>query len=399
MRRFYVTDYGVVPDSEKLQTAAFQTAIDACKQAGGGEIMVPAGRYVVGSLRLYSHMTFHLMENAVLCGSENWKDYMDFHVPTTMRYVKDPHYIELWHMPSYYIYAMLCAFGAQNVSIVGDKGAVIDGMDCSDPNGEEKFRGPMGIVLSWCENVHLRGYTFQNSGNWSHQIDSCCNVSIDNVSIKAGHDGFNLHHCTGVTVSDCHLETGDDCVAGYDVEELLVERCYFNTACNSMRFGGSHVTFDRCEFEGPGHYPHLSEGTNYTHSMFKYYAIGPDIIRQDAGNIVLKHCAFRDVGKFFFYDQGNEAVMQGNRPLRDLTIEDAEIVGLEKTGVFLGNGEAATLTLKNVSISAVPTEFLQIDDAVTLVLDHVRFDVPTVVLAGKNSAVTLTDCENIAVRR
>ena len=399
MKQFCVTDYGAVPDSADLQTKAFQTAINACKQAGEGEILVPTGRYTIGSLRLWSNMTLHLLENVTLCGSKNYKDYTDFHVPTTMQYVRDPHFIKAWNLPAYYIYAILCAFGEQNVAIVGDKGAVIDGQDCTDPNGEEKFRGPMGIALSQCENVTLRGYRFRNSGNWSHQIDGCRNVDIDSVSIQAGHDGFNLHHCTQVKVRDCHLETGDDCVAGYDVEELTVERCYFNTACNSLRFGGSHVAFDHCQFEGPGHYPHISEGTKYTHALFKYYAIGPDVIRQDANDIVLKSCTFRDVTRLFVYEWGNKTLMHDNRPLRDFAIEDAEIVGLTKCSDFLGNGEPALLRLKNVRLLDVPTDFLRIDDAVSLVLDHVTSKTPTVIRAGKNSAVTLKNCENISIEK
>ncbi len=212
---FNVLDYGVKQDCQELQTQAFRTAINACLKQGGGTLIVPEGKYYVGSLRLYSHMTLLLEENARLYGSNNYQDYHDFKVPSTLGYLQNEDYIKMWNLPEYYIYGIICAFQAQDIKIIGKCGSVINGQDCYDENGEEKFRGPMGIIFSQCEDITLQGYTFVNSANWSHQLDSCQNIIINNVKIKAGHDGFNLHHCSDIQISDCHLETGDDCVAGY----------------------------------------------------------------------------------------------------------------------------------------------------------------------------------------
>ena len=112
MKSMVVTDYGVVADKEELQTGAVQAVIDKCRDIGGGELIFPAGTYRIGSIRLYSHMTIHLMAGAKLEGSKDYKDYEDFHVPTTMGYVTDEHYIKIWNLPPYYIYGMICAFEA-----------------------------------------------------------------------------------------------------------------------------------------------------------------------------------------------------------------------------------------------------------------------------------------------
>ena len=227
----------------------------------------------------------------LILGSQDYRDYKDFHVPTTLGYVHDDFYIKSWHLPSYYIYGMICAFEAEQVAIIGERGSFINGQDCFDADGEERFRGPMGIILCKCRQVRLEGYTFVNSANWSHQIDSCRQVEIARVTVRAGHDGFNVHHCREVRIQDCLLETGDDCFAGYDVEDLTVRDCYANTACNSMRIGGRRLLFEHCVFEGPGHYPHRSENTCYTHAVFKYYSVRPDEIPADGEDIV-----FRDWG-------------------------------------------------------------------------------------------------------
>ena len=403
MKQFDITKYGVSPDTRDLQTEKIQSVIERCRAARGGEILIPSGRYFVGSLRLYSNMTLHLLEGAELYGSKDYRDYTDFHVPTTMKYVKDSFFIKKWNLPEYYIYGVICAFDEENVSIVGEKHSVINGQNCFDKNGEEKFRGPMGIILSNCRNVHLKGYTFADSANWSHQIDGCERVRIEGVTVLAGHDGFNLHHCSHVKVSSCRLETGDDCVAGYDTEHLLVENCYLNTACNAMRLGGNDLVFDKCIFEGPGHYPHISENTCGTHAVFKYYAIGADDMKQDADEICLKNCELEDITKLFVYQYGRKEWFQDRCPLRSMTLENVTIKGKLKESVWKGNGAQGKLIWKHVALSVEPEHpgdfLLWIDDDVTLVLDHVISERPVRIKAGMDSKIMMNDCENIDIVR
>ncbi|MEG0452113.1 MAG: glycosyl hydrolase family 28 protein [Coprobacillus sp.] len=399
MKILNIKDYGVQPNSQLLQTKEIQNVIDECHHLGGGEVQIPGGKYMIGSLRLYSNIKLHLLENAQLIGSENYKDYEDFHVPTTINYVHDKHYVELWNLPQYYIYGMICAFQETNVSIIGEKGSMINGQDCYDENGEEKFRGPMGIVLSQCQNIELKGYTFENCANWSHQIDSCQNIEIESVHIKAGHDGFDLHHCQNVHIHNCRLETGDDCFAGYNIEHLKVENCYINTACNALRVGGYDLVFDNCTFEGPGHYPHRSEDTFYTHSIFKYYAIRPDIINQDGGKIKICNSQFKDMTMMLSYQYGQESLMQNNKPLRELSFENCTIDGLSKKSFFKGNGESCCLIFKDVSfILEKGEEILEIDESIELILENISCHHQIVIIAPKESRIKQRHCQNIIVK-
>ena len=393
---FNVLDYGVKQDCQELQTQAFQTAINACLKQGGGALIVPEGKYYVGSLRLYSHMTLLLEENARLYGSNNYQDYHDFKVPSTLGYLQNEDYIKMWNLPEYYIYGIICAFQAQDIKIIGKCGSVINGQDCYDENGEEKFRGPMGIIFSQCEDITLQGYTFVNSANWSHQLDSCQNIIINNVKIKAGHDGFNLHHCSDIQISDCHLETGDDCVAGYDIRNLLVRDCYFNTACNVLRIGGNKLIFDHCKFVGPGHYPHRSTNSYNTHAVFKYYAICCDKIREDGNDIIIKNSEFEDVTKLLVYDHGNEKMMQNNLPLRKIVFENVKLVNLKQSSLFKGNGERCQLVIKDAFIDYCnQDDFLVIDASIELIMDNVIFNKTTMLKINKNSLVKITNCKNL----
>lgn len=50
---FSVLDFGATPDGKTLCRAAFQAA-DACAEAGGGTVTVPAGCYRLGTIILHS---------------------------------------------------------------------------------------------------------------------------------------------------------------------------------------------------------------------------------------------------------------------------------------------------------------------------------------------------------
>lgn len=118
----------------------------------------------------------------------------------------------------------------------------------------------MGMVFCRCRGVTLRGYTYRNAANWCHQLDSCIQVRMDHVTVLGGHDGVNLHHCTQVWIDSCDFRTGDDCIAGYDAENVVVRNCSLNTSCNSFRFGGRNLLVEHCRFWGPGNIPTAPPG-------------------------------------------------------------------------------------------------------------------------------------------
>jgi len=57
-----------------LNTSAIQYAIDKSVSAAGGEVQVPAGKFVIGTLHLKSNVTLRLMPGAVLQGSNSPAD-------------------------------------------------------------------------------------------------------------------------------------------------------------------------------------------------------------------------------------------------------------------------------------------------------------------------------------
>lgn len=66
---FNLTDFGAVGDGITLNTKAFEDAVSAISKLGkrgGGQLNVPAGKWLTAPFNLTSHMTLFLAEDAVI---------------------------------------------------------------------------------------------------------------------------------------------------------------------------------------------------------------------------------------------------------------------------------------------------------------------------------------------
>ena len=63
-QNYNVRDYGAKGDGKTLDHIAINKAIDACVAGGGGRVLLPAGTYLCGSIRLKSNVDLHLMAGA-----------------------------------------------------------------------------------------------------------------------------------------------------------------------------------------------------------------------------------------------------------------------------------------------------------------------------------------------
>ena len=374
---YNVLDYGAVSDG-KLCTEEIQKAIDDCFLQGGGEVVIPQGRYLVGGLRLRSNVTLHLLENAVLLGSLDPEDYStylnDAVEPITVAdrasfapTIKEGYTPSTCVMPyARWNNAILRAVHAKNVSVIGERGSEINGQNCFDAQGEEDYRGPHAINLWYCENVVLRGYTIRDSANWAHAIQNSKGISLRSVTVLGGHDGFDVRTCDGVLIEDCRFLTGDDCIAGFDNIDVTVRNCYFESACSIFRFGGTNVLVEGCEGVAPCTYGHryglsvaekqaradTNEACRHnTLNVFLYYCDNRAEVRRTPGNIVIRNSRFKNPDAIMSLPFGNRWCC--NRSLADITFDRCVFEGVCASSELMApENEPVTLRMRNCVVTA-----------------------------------------------
>ena len=145
-----VRTFGAVGDGTTKDTAAFQKALDDCSAAGGGEVVVPAGNYLIGSIAIKSNTTLRLEKDANLSGSPDLDDYPIIKARWEGEWV-DAHR------------ALVSAQDAKNIAVVGP------GKISSNPalGGRQMPRRPCVIEPINCTDVRLEDFSLQQKHMWA----------------------------------------------------------------------------------------------------------------------------------------------------------------------------------------------------------------------------------------
>lgn len=376
-------NFGAKVNCEDFVDEAIQNAIDYCFRQGGGEVQIPAGRYRIRGIRVRSNVTLHLLENAVLEGSRNPQDYFilknDTVEPVPESELNESSWEPVRGVVSNadrfpggrYNNGLIRIYKAENVKIIGEKGSVINGKNCFDIDGEEHYRGPHAISVLLSENIVLSGYTVVDSANWAQLITESSNILVENIVNNAGHDGVHITSCDDVIIRNCEFYTGDDCVAGFDNKNILVENCILNTACNALRFGATNALIHHCKVFAPAKYLFrgmLSEeekksgkiandfpGLHHRYNMlsfFTYYADFSRNIREYPSNIVIRDCQVSGADRFLHFNFSGNEPWQKNKPLVDITFENITATDIAMPLTAYGDREHPfTLTINNLDFS------------------------------------------------
>ena len=244
---FNVRDFGARGDGATKDTAAIQKAIDAAEGQGGGTVLLPAGKYLSGTLHLKSNVALHLSAGATLLASPDEADF-DPYEKLPFQSVSD-------RETTYFHYALLAAENARNIAIVGQ--GTIDG-------NRARRGGPKTIAIKLCQYVTIRGITVKNSPNYSISFWGTDYIDIDGVTILNGYsDGIDPDACRYVRISNCFIDSWDDAICpkaspsmGMEnrrsTEHLTVTNCVLRTSCNNFKLGTEssgdfkNITFSNC---------------------------------------------------------------------------------------------------------------------------------------------------------
>lgn len=374
MNKYTITDYGIEANSKNLQTEKIQRVFDMCRE-NGGTVVIPKGRFLTGGLRMWSDTTLYLESGAQLIGSDVCEDYGVFEVPAGVELRTDMEMISQYFKNrkwDEYRRAIISVYGGKNISVIGEEGSLIDGDDCTDPKGEEGYRGPHGFMITNVENITLKGYTIANCGNFMHQVDNCRNITMNNVTCLGGSDGIHLHCCKNISIEDCVFRTGDDCIAGINMENLTVRNCELNTSCDIFRAGGSHFLIENCRMSGPGEYPHRvsvvqnrgtdavrdksntlpkERGRHNLEGVFLSFASQSYPAAEPYHDIVFRNCTVENPDFFLWYEP-DDAPLQKGAYISDITLENVTFKGVKRSSQVKANPKTPlTVTMKNVSVS------------------------------------------------
>lgn len=244
-----ITDFGAVADGRTANTKAVNSAIEAAGAAGGGKVVVPPGEFLSGTVILKSNVTLELMTGAVLKASPEKSEYPDF--PP-----RDYHPPHLHRESEFYRY-FIFAEGCEHITICG--GGTIDGNVAAFTPGwntkkpftwtspSERLFTPM-IEIADCRDVRIHDVTITNAPGWDCHLAVCDRVWIEGVHLinylYAGNsDGFDIDGCHDVMISNCRIETGDDCIVlksfpkTRSCERITITNCILKTMCAALKIG------------------------------------------------------------------------------------------------------------------------------------------------------------------
>lgn len=344
-RTFHITEYSAATDTNGLATGAINAAIDACAAVGGGQVLVPPGRYVSGTIRLRSHVTLFLAAGATIVGTTNLALYQ---APTVPAYMPEAKWGN-WHR------GLIIADDAEDVTICGP--GTIDGHKVFDPHGEERMRGPHGIIFVGCRRFAIRDVSIVDAANYAIFFQASDDVEVRNVNVTGGWDGVHFRGapdrwCHNVNIINCQFYTGDDSIAGRYWDNTVISGCIVNSSCNGIRLIGpaTRLLIDHCLFYGPGQQLHRSSGRT---NMLSGIILQPGAWDRTEGlldNVLLSANTMHEVASpvTIWTKPGN--------PVGRITINGLHATGVYRSGLSVESWSDAPIT--NVVVRDAQIEFL-----------------------------------------
>ena len=250
---FPVEEFGAAADGATNDAAALQRAVDAAAAAGGGRVVLPAGRVTLaGSFHLASQVELHIPAGATLRSSSQEKDF-----PNLVFESGDEAGKRYW----------IGARDATGIALTGH--GVVDGCCHAFALGElpEIFHPtvpwrPAMTCFVRCRHLTVRDLTFQNSANWTLHLVGCEDVLIEDICIRndlkfPNADGIDPDHSRRVQIRRCDIASADDAIVLKNTapfselgacEDIIVEDCRLRSASSALKIGSeSHGDFRRIE--------------------------------------------------------------------------------------------------------------------------------------------------------
>ena len=293
---YNVRHFGAKGDGKSLDSPAINAAIEAAVKDGGGQVLLPAGTYLCGSIRLKSNIDLHLAAGCTILAA----DPKDFPKDKSASLGGDggglydesesfggfPEYQDGGH--TYFHNSLIWAEGQTNVSITGH--GKIDGKGLTKKDTEHAGNvqggsigtGDKAIALKLCRQVTIRDITIYRGGHFAIIMTGCDLSTIDNVTIDTNRDGFDIDCCKYMTVTNCRINTPSD-------DALVLKSSYAlkkPVLCEHIAISNCNITGFKCGTRLDGTY--VPEPVGWVCGRFKLGTESNGGYR----NIALTNCTF-----------------------------------------------------------------------------------------------------------
>ncbi len=361
---FNVMDYGAISDGKTLCTTEIQKTIDACNEAGGGYVVFPSGEFLTGTIELKNNVFLQIHPAATLLGSKNIADYD----------------------PGYLIYAK----GITHAGILGE--GTINGQGDSFWKGKERPFNRPGRTIKFldCRDIVFKDFHLINSASWCIDVEGCDRVTLTGLTIindrdAPNTDGIDPVSSSNVFISDCYIDTGDDCICpkSNDInkpcENLVVTNCVLISDDSAIKCGTrSNGAIRNCTFSnivirntkyGIGFY--MKDGGSYEDIQFSNisietiipadlqspnctnsFAIFMDIEGRDEQTPLgtIRNIMFNDIN-ILSYDGNCLFAGMPEQNINDLTLNNVRMNVLRRTDLAERSKPRGTRTLKNIAVN------------------------------------------------